>query len=171
MNEKKKDLLKLVGKYKYIIVVIAVGLLLLSFPSEKSEGTEALMSVGTDFDVERFEKRIEKALASCDGVGRAQVILSVESGPESVYAREASQSLREQENMTESDSDTKPSIMSEGSGRETPVIIKEVYPEFRGAMVICDGADSAAVRTKVTESVASLTGLTSDRISVMKMKN
>lgn len=170
MNEKRKDLLKMVGKYKYIIVVIAVGLLFLSFPSEKENSTDASKSSGADFDVERFEKRIEKALSSCDGVGRAQVILSVDSGPESVYAREASQRLREQQNITESDSDTKPSIMSEGSGRESPVIVKELYPEFRGAMVICDGADSATIRTKVTECVASLTGLTSNRISVIKMK-
>ncbi len=170
MDEKKKDLLKLIGKYKYIIVVIAVGLLFLSFPSVKEDGTDVSKSSGADFDVERFEKRIEKALVSCEGVGRAQVILSVDSGPESIYAREASQRLREQQDITESDSDTKPSIMSEGSGRETPVIIKELYPEFRGAMVICDGADSATIRTKVTECVASLTGLTSNRISVIKMK-
>ncbi len=170
MNEKKKDLLKLAGKYKYIIVVIAVGLLFLSFPSGEGNSTDVAKLSCTDFDVQEFEKRIEKALASCDGVGRAQVILSVDSGPESVYARESSERLREQEDITESDSDTKPSIMSEGSGREAPVIVKELYPEFRGAMVICDGADSATIRTKVTECVASLTGLTSNRISIIKMK-
>lgn len=158
-----------IGKYKYIIVVIAVGFLFMSFPSKKRQEVK-MQSIENDFQTDEFEKRIEKALAVCEGVGRAEVILSVDSGPERVYAKEARKSTKEQNDVTENDSDTKPSILSEGSGRESPVLIKEIYPEFRGAMVICDGADSVGVRMEVTEAVASLTGLSSDRISVVKMK-
>lgn len=173
MNGRKADLskaAKFIAKYKYIIAVIAAGLLLMSFPTgEKETGQTA--PHGASFDINSFEKRIEKALSECEGVGRCEVILSIDSGPESVYAKEARESYREQESLTESDSDTKPSIMSEGSGREVPVLIKELYPEFRGAVIICDGADSANLRTRVTEAVAALTRLGTDRISVIKMKN
>ena len=40
-----------------------------------------------------------------------------------------------------------------------------------GAVVVCDGADAAAVRLYVTNAVMSYTGLGSDRISVIKMKS
>ena len=109
-------------------------------------------------------------LSECEGVGRCKVMLSVSSGPESVFAKEARESRREDEGARESDIDTKPSIISGGSGGETPVLIKEMYPEFQGAVVICDGAGSAALRGKVVEAVSVLTGLRSDRISVIKMK-
>jgi len=166
------DLSKILGlltKYKYIIAVVVLGAILLSFPSgeKTSVSTEYEMK---DFDVNEFEKRIEKSLALCEGVGRVDVILSLNSGTEFVYAKESRQSVREERETTESDSDVKPSIMSEGSGREAPLLIKEKYPEFRGAMIVCDGAESTSVQARVCEAVMSLTGLSSDRISVIKMK-
>lgn len=171
MTEVKQGVAKLTGfagKYKYILLVIAVGVLLLTFPGgeknvKKNEKTES-------FNLQAFEKQVERVLSECEGVGRCKVMLSVESGPESVFAKEARESRREDERARESDIDTRPSIMSGGSGGESPVLIKELYPEFRGAVVICDGADSASLRGKVVDAVSALTGLGSDRISVIKMK-
>jgi len=37
-------------------------------------------------------------------------------------------------------------------------------------VVVCEGADSAAVRLRVTEAAAAYTGFGSDRITVLKMK-
>lgn len=171
MTEVKQGVVKLTdfaGKYKYILLVIAVGFLLLTFPAGEKSGKEEKRS--ESFNLQAFEKQVEKTLSECEGVGRCKVMLSVSSGPESVFAKEARESRREDEGARESDIDTKPSIISGGSGGETPVLIKEMYPEFQGAVVICDGAGSAALRGKVVEAVSVLTGLRSDRISVIKMK-
>ena len=40
-----------------------------------------------------------------------------------------------------------------------------------GVVVVCEGADRAAVKLAVTEAVASLTGLGSGKIAVVKMKS
>lgn len=171
MTEAKQGIVKLTdfaGKYKYILLVIAAGFLLLTFPGGEKSGKEEKRS--ESFNLQAFEKQVEKTLSECEGVGRCKVMLSVSSGPESVFAKEARESRREDEGSRESDIDTKPSIISGGAGEETPVLIKEMYPEFRGAVVICDGAASAALRGKVIEAVSALTGLRSDRISVIKMK-
>lgn len=165
------DLAKYASKYKYIIVVITVGFFLLLLPQGKKEVAEKKTAL-EKFEVEKFEKRVEKALSECSGIGRCEVILSIDSGPASIYEKDSKKSERKNEGgvMFESDSDTKPSILSEGSGKESPLVIKEVYPEFRGAMVICDGAESPAVRASVTNSITALTGLTTDKISIIKMK-
>ncbi len=171
MTDVKWDFTKItgfIGKYKYILLIIAAGFLLMTFPSGEKRKTD--VGKAESFNLSAFEKEVERALSECEGVGRCKVMLSVNSGTESVFAKEARESRRKDESVTESDIDTKPSIMSGGSGSETPVLIKELYPEFRGAVVICDGADSAALRGRVTEAVAALTGLRSDRISVIKMK-
>ncbi len=174
--EKKKlkpwPLPRFLMKYKYLIAVIAVGFFLLLLPQEKNNVTEKNSTL-VPFEVEKFEKRVENALSECSGVGRCEVILSIDSGPANIYEKESKESERENEGgvMLERDSDTKPSILSEGSGRESPLVIKEVYPEFRGAMIICDGAESASVRSAITSSVTALTGLSADKISIIKMKN
>lgn len=171
MTEAKQGIVKITDfaqRYKYILLVIAVGFLLLTFPVGENGGKEEKRT--ESFDLQVFEKQVEKTLSECEGVGRCKVMLSVSSGPESVFAKEARESRREDERARESDIDTKPSIISGGSGSETPVLIKEMYPEFRGAVVICDGAGSAALRGKVAEAVSALTGLRSDRISIIKMK-
>ena len=49
-------------------------------------------------------------------------------------------------------------ISSSGYG-ETPVTVKNVLPTFRGAIVLCDGAEDAAVRLAVTQAVETVCGL------------
>ena len=61
------------------------------------------------------------------------------------------------------------SILSDGSYGESPVLIKSNYPTFRGAVVLCDGADSSAVRLEITQAVSALCDISSDRISISKM--
>ena len=45
----------------------------------------------------------------------------------------------------------------------------EVLLSKYGCVVVCEGADSPAVRLEVTNAVAAYTGLGSDKISVIKM--
>jgi hypothetical protein len=42
-----------------------------------------------------------------------------------------------------------------------------VYPKYRGALVGCTGAGSA-LRLEITKAVAALTGLSTDKITVIK---
>ncbi len=165
-----KKYIKMLDKYKYLIIVLVVGIFLLIIPNRKTE-TKNKKDEILEFDCEEFEERIEKALSKCEGVGKCEVILALESTPESVYAKEARRSLKENdENGTyESDSDTKPSVMSEGSGVEGALIVKRNYPEFRGATIICEGALRNDVKTNIVASVSALTGLSTDKISVVKM--
>ncbi|NLG53107.1 MAG: hypothetical protein GX541_03945 [Clostridiales bacterium] len=166
---------KLAVKYKYLLVIIAAGLLLLILPGRpESESRAVRHAAQNDFSVEEYEEKIEEVLGKCHGVGRVSVMLAVKSGMETVYAEEERVSTREQQgsdiNDYNVDRDVRPSILSDGSGRELPVTVKQVYPEFLGAAVVCDGADNPNVRLYITEAVSSLTGISSDRISVIKMK-
>ena len=40
--------------------------------------------------------------------------------------------------------------------------------KWEGAVVVCEGADSAAVRLELTQALRSLTGLSADRITIVK---
>ena len=45
-----------------------------------------------------------------------------------------------------------------------------VPPVYLGAIIVCQGGDSPAVRLAVVEAVSNVTGIGSDRITVEKMK-
>ena len=57
-------------------------------------------------------------------------------------------------------------VLISGGGEDDVVVTEERCPQYRGALVVCEGGGSDAVRLRVTEAVAALTGLGADRIAV-----
>ena len=51
------------------------------------------------------------------------------------------------------------------------VVTRRMYPVYQGAVVVCQGAGDSRVRLTVVDAVSVLTGLSSDKISVVKWKN
>ncbi|MFQ7243101.1 MAG: hypothetical protein ACLRO1_11965, partial [Agathobaculum sp.] len=60
-------------------------------------------------------------------------------------------------------------VIADGSRGEKPVTVKSLLPTFRGAVVLCDGADNAQVRLAVTQAVSTVCGIGSDKVTVLKM--
>ena len=54
---------------------------------------------------------------------------------------------------------------TEGVGRA------EVLVSEKGVVVVCDGADRAAVRLDILRCVKSYTGFASDKVTILKMKD
>jgi len=57
----------------------------------------------------------------------------------------------------------------DGCGR-VYVLLQQDREGFGGAVIVCDGANSARVSLEVVRAVSAYTGLGSDRIIVLKMK-
>ena len=161
------------ARYKYFLAVIAVGVLLLlsaKLPaSELEKGTQTEAA----FDLQTFQQSVADSLAQIEGAGRVEVLLSLEAGEESVYASDVSQSSQSTGGSSDSTSETYQStmsILSDGSYGEAPVLIKSKYPTFRGAVILCEGADSDTVRLQIVQAVSALCGISSDHISISKLK-
>ena len=88
-------------------------------------------------------------------------MLTLRSSGEDVLAQDTSEG---------STSDRETVIISTGSGTEEAVSVKTIYPEFQGALVICDGAGNAGVKLEVLQAVSAITGLSSDQISICQRK-
>ncbi len=163
-------------QYKYLIVIVVAGLIVLMIPSAgNKEKNDEIIKEEEVFNLVEFEKRIEDVLSNGAGVGRVKVVITIKSGMEHVYAEEMKSNTREQQENgdiidVDVDSDRKPSILSKSNGGEEPVIIKKIYPEFLGAAVVCDGADNPEVELYIIDVISSLTGISSDRVTVIKMK-
>lgn len=166
---------KQLTRFKYPILVLFAGFVLLalgtggakpaSAPAEpQAEGTAAQ---GEAFDLEAFEARLEAALSQIDGAGRVKLTLSLKATEEAVYAADIRQA---QQGQGGSSYESALSIVSDGSYGEQPILVKNLYPTFRGALVLCDGADDVNVRLAVTQAVGAMCGVGADKVSVIKMQ-
>ena len=106
-------------------------------------------TVSQSFDLNDFQQELQARLAAISGAGRVELMLSLDETEESVYAVNTRQTSGSDSRSRESDV----SVVSNGSCGETPVTVKRVLPVFRGAVVLCDGADDASVRLSVTQAV------------------
>jgi len=158
----------LFGKYKYLLLVILAGVILLLLPTGGGEKpAESGGARETELlDLEIMEKRVCAALKSIYGVGEAEVVLTLKTTMEIVYQSDV---------RTESSSadgrqgyEHKTVTVSQGSGITQAVVTKHIYPEFKGALIVCDGGGDAGTKLKVIEAVTALTGLSSDKISVAR---
>lgn len=163
-----KKLRALFDKYKFVFLVILVGVVLLLLPAFGGGGekektpTAASAAASEEFSVEAMEHKLEEALSQVDGAGNATVVLTVRAGPRQVLAQDGKQSDKESTSSTV--------VVSKGSGTEDAVVLQQIYPQYQGALVVCPGGGEAAVRLKIIDAVSALTGLGSDKISVCKSK-
>lgn len=147
------------GKYGYVLLVIAVGAALLLWPGGGEQETVLAEESETYFDLEKFETKLEQALSRIEGAGEVSVVLTLESDGRQVLAQD-----RDTDGAGGGTSTTV--TVGRGSGTEEVVPLQTFTPDFRGALVICPGAGEAQVRLRLTEAVSAVTGLGSDRISI-----
>ena len=166
----KRTVLDFLKKYRLAIIVLLAGILLLVFPNgEKQE--EKSMPVSTEESLqeslqESLKDSLEEILSQISGAGKVSVLLTQAAGKETIYQIDENTSAE-----NGGSSSHRQTVLISGTGREENGLIRQVKePTYLGAVIVCQGADNAAVRLAVVEAVRSATGLTTDRISVLKMK-
>lgn len=164
--EKWTGLLK---KYRLAALVVLLGVVLMLLPTggkaqTPGDGGETLWET---FSLEETEKRMAEVLGAIDGVGRVRIMLTLRAG--------STLRLAEDSSLSDSSGQTKQEkqvlTVNRGSGRQEVVVTQQLYPTYQGAVVVCEGAGSSSVRLAVVNAVSVLTGLSSDRISVVKWKS
>lgn len=158
---------KLLDQYKYVLIVIVVGIVLLLWPSgEEKEGPKAELgaqSAQEPFDLAALEEKLSQTLSKVEGAGKVSVTLTVKSGMEQVLASDRSTSVTDRGSSVEEET----VLVDSGSGQEA-VLLMQRYPTFQGALVVCEGGDNAEIRLLMTRAVSALTGIGTDRITVCK---
>lgn len=161
------------GKYKYVLLVVLAGVILLAWPGDgegppAASDAPALTAGEEDFSVAALEEKLSETLSKVQGAGDVTVMLTVQGGSRRVLA-EDEKSARTADGRSETQSATV--VVSGGSGGgEEPVLVQQLYPRFQGALVVCSGGADAQVRLKLMEAVSALTGLGTDKISICKGK-
>ena len=143
----------------WVLLAMGAGLLLL-LPKHTSSA-EPVKKLEFSFSLEEEEKRIEDALSRIEGAGKVTVVLSLEASEEREYARNL-----DSDRQSEADSARNEERSEVARVGDEALTVKIAYPRYRGALIVTEGSGSA-LKLAVTQAVASLTGLSSDRITVV----
>ena len=152
------------GRFKYTILILLVGIGLMCIPIDTdSENIEAEHTA--DVNEADLQEQLQEILAQVDGVGAVSVLLSPSTGTTHTYQTDTQSRISE--DAEEHHSET---VLMSGSGEDKALVRSIDYPTYKGALVVCQGADKASVKLAVIRAVSGVTGLGSDHITVIKMK-
>ena len=168
-GEKGGAVISFAKKHWVLIAALILGICLLCVPGNENE---KVLTTATEqkpeFSLDEEEKRIEQALEKISGVGEVTVVLTLKSSVEQRVAKDESTQYRSLGEGYELNSESS-AVLLQGDRAQSPVVLKYVYPEYKGALVVADNAN-AALRLELTNAVAALTGLSTDKISVVPGK-
>ncbi len=162
MVEKAVALLK---KYKYVSLVLLIGIVLLMIPSGKKEAPEPTVERTDEEYIAQIEERLCDMLSNIDGAGKVRLMLTPQYGSRTEYHSD----LHTDQDADSASEDRKTVILSTGSAYDKAAVSAVRYPQFLGALVVCQGAQNPAVKLDIVSAVSALTGLGTDRITVVKM--
>lgn len=155
-------------KYRYVALVLLAGLILMLLP-EGGEDRKEEQSQTVELQETQptcLQDSLEDILSQIEGAGKVRVLLTEAAGERTVYQTDEDISTN-----AETSSVRRETVILSGSDRAENGLVQQVNPPtYLGAIVVCQGADRAAIRLAVVEAVANATGLTSDKITVLKMK-
>lgn len=171
MRKAVEKILKKIKRDKRIAVIVCVGLvgiILLTLSelmphgkdvtekSDKEPATDIRDSYEDD-----IEKRLTSIVSAINGAGRTEVMITLASGDENVYA------VKEKSN---DGSKEREYIVIDSDNNESGLLLKVIEPEIRGVAIVCEGADSAKVRQEIVSTVSAVLGISTNRISIAKIK-
>ncbi len=166
-------------------VLMAVGILgmLLVLFSQCSFSDRADTSTQTDsasISAEEYTKALEKRLGnlieSMEGVGRAQVMVTLESSAQMVFATEEKvqtdrmQDVTGEEKRREQVSGNSQSslVLVDGGNGKRPLVKTQLEPTVRGVVVVCAGAESKVVSARIIDVVTTALGIGANKVCVVK---
>lgn len=153
------------GKYKYVLLVLAVGIMLMALP-ESGQAMPAATPEVSEQNTPTAEEKLESILSQIDGVGNVRVMLTERDGSETIFQTDSDSSA-----SGDSQSDREETVVISGADRSEIGLVRQINPpRYLGAIIVCQGADRAEVQLGIVEAVSNVTGISTDRITVLKMK-
>jgi len=125
------------------------------------------------------ELRLKEVLQQVDGVGKAEVMITLQASAELVIEKDTSsdrQRIEEEDaqggsRLTTEDIQSEETIYQESeNGARNPYVVKQMEPKVEGVIVIAQGGDNPQVKQNILEAVQALFSVEAHKIKIMKME-
>ena len=160
-----KKITPLIRKYRYVCLVLLIGVILMMIPTKKSTTSTHIDSIEQTMPQEDIVTQLEAILSMIEGAGKVKVMLTVAFGEKTIYQTDVDKT------GGDNASERTDTVLITDGNRNQSGLVQQINPViYLGAIVVCQGADRAEICLAITEAVAKVTGLGANRISVLKMK-
>lgn len=157
----------LIKKYKFVVLILLIGFMLMLLPERKTAEERATPLPKAENTPEiSFEDKLETVLSKIRGAGNVEVMLTISEGEEILFQTDEDMSSSGDSSSKSTDTVT----ITDAEKNQSGLIRKVNPPIYKGAIIVCQGADDPTVKLAITEAVSKITGIGANCISVLKMK-
>ena len=115
--------------------------------------------------IKKSEENLKKMILSLDEVNEAEVMLSVSSGGEIVYATNSEEKTTTDKNSSTTIKTNEVVFVTE-DGVTYPLVLKEILPTIDGVVIISKDVSDISVKLKVIEMVQNILDIPNNKINI-----
>lgn len=144
-----------------LVIILAVIAFLILCGGFGTDNKSAQTNLTTENYVTSLEERLSNALSKVEGAGKVSVVITVESGMETVLASEI---------ITSQTSSGKEVIETPILVNGKTVVLKELYPKITGVLIVAEGVGNISVFNRIQQAAVSLLDINVNQIEILTMK-
>ena len=162
-----------------VMLILAGDMVFGGGENAETENETVKNNVSDNDYLSKLEEKTKGLLSQVDGAGNVDVMITLNSEGESVYARENKKSASQTEESAQQgdsrgiESKTEESTVvtvNNGDGSTSPVVIKEMTAEISGIVIVAEGGDNVLVKDSLIRAAQALFGVPANKVEVFKMR-
>lgn len=169
--------LKNIKHIEYIIIGIFVVILAVIYMSSTSK-SNSNSATNAETSLEEYgnylETKLKNVLGDIKGVGSVSVMITFNGRITYEYATETEETTTTSSVTSGSNTKTvtkEEVILINKNGQQVPIIVKEVYPEIAGVVIVASGAKDVSVRLNIISATTTLFDISDNNIQVLIGEN
>ena len=147
-------------KIQYFLLFIFIVILVFTLFFSKNTN-EKVQTDEVTLYVENLEKRLSSTLSKISGAGDVSVMITVESGKETVLATKIITTQNSNGTIIE-----ETPVLVNGK----TVVLKEMFPKIIGVLIVASGADNIVTRSNLQNATLSLLDIELNQIEILTRK-
>lgn len=148
-----------------------------SINTDTSQQTQQKKTEEKDAYITALENKLEQTIEGMEGAGKVDVMITLKDNGEKILDKNQPYESEEETNTDENKESKKnriqnqqETVLIEKEGDTEPIIVRELYPDIEGVVVVCEGGDNSALTVKIKEAVQALFSIDAHKIVVCKSK-
>ena len=119
---------------------------------------------------EKLEEELEEFLSEVAGVGKAQVLIYMNTSQEYIVEKDNPTAFSEDGERKDRSVEETTVYTVNSSGEQIPFVSQTKCPAVDGVVVVAKGASQEAVRLQIVHMVMTLFGLEANKVEVLELK-
>ncbi|MFV0518787.1 MAG: hypothetical protein ACK5LY_00800 [Lachnospirales bacterium] len=167
---------KINTNYIFLLAISLIVILVLNSNPFEKDTEQDTMYTNSSYEME-LETKLENILSKVSGAGKVEVLITVSNGGEKVIAKSTNSKIQEttenKDNLQKEvfDEEIIDEVIYSDKSSGEPFILYEKNPSIQGVLIVAEGGDNALIRDAFIHATESLLGVSSYKISVLKMDN